>query len=81
MTELELAALDDSGAGVPDAALAHLAERFYRVEGSRSRQHGGAGLGLALVQRIVDAHGGALSFARSDLGGLQVQLTLPLAPQ
>lgn len=73
--------IDDSGAGVPDAALARLAERFYRVEGSRSREHGGAGLGLALVQRIVDAHGGTLAFARSDLGGLQVQLTLPLAPQ
>lgn len=71
--------IDDSGPGVPDAALARLAERFYRVEGSRSREHGGAGLGLALCQRIMQAHGGMLAFARSPLGGLQVQLTLPLA--
>lgn len=71
--------VDDSGAGVPDAALPHLAERFYRVEGSRSREHGGAGLGLALCQRIVNAHGGRLLFARSPLGGLQVLVRLPLA--
>lgn len=72
--------IDDSGPGVPDDALAQLAERFYRVEGSRSRDHGGAGLGLALTQRIVQAHGGTLAFARSPLGGLQVQLSLPSAP-
>ncbi|UUZ53395.1 hypothetical protein LP419_31780 [Massilia sp. H-1] len=69
--------IDDSGPGVPDEALARLSERFYRVEGSRSREHGGAGLGLALTQRIVQAHGGVLAFARSPLGGLQVQLTFP----
>jgi len=70
--------VDDSGAGVPESALARLAERFYRVEGSRSREHGGAGLGLALCQRIVAAHGGQLRFARSPLGGLQVLVRLPL---
>jgi two-component system sensor histidine kinase BaeS len=71
--------VDDSGAGVPDAALAHLAERFYRVDASRSREHGGAGLGLALCQRIMSAHGGSLQFARSPLGGLQVLMRFPLA--
>jgi two-component system sensor histidine kinase BaeS len=71
--------VDDSGPGVPDGALAHLAERFYRVEGSRSREHGGAGLGLALCQRIVGAHGGSMQFARSGLGGLQVLLRFPSA--
>lgn len=71
--------LDDSGPGVPDAALAHLGERFYRVEGSRSREHGGAGLGLALCRRIVLAHGGQMAFARSPSGGLQVSLRLPKA--
>jgi two-component system sensor histidine kinase BaeS len=70
---------DDSGAGVPDAALGHLAERFYRVEGSRSREHGGAGLGLALCQRIVASSGGQLEFSRSPLGGLRVLVSLPLA--
>ena len=71
--------VDDSGPGVPKAALAHLADRFYRVDGSRSRAHGGAGLGLALCQRIVSACGGQLLFAGSPLGGLQVLVRLPLA--
>ena len=69
--------LDDSGPGVPDGALARLGERFYRVDGSRSREHGGAGLGLALSRRIVAAHGGEIVFARSRLGGLQVRVRLP----
>ena len=72
--------LDDSGPGVPANALARLGERFYRVEGSRSREHGGAGLGLALCQRIVRAHGGQIVFARSAEGGLQVRVRLPQAP-
>ena len=71
--------VDDNGPGVPDEALARLGERFYRVEGSRSREHGGAGLGLALCRRIVAAHGGQLLFARSPQGGLQARLQLPRA--
>ena len=71
--------LNDSGPGVPDQALAHLGERFYRVEGSRSREHGGAGLGLALCRRIVHAHAGTLAFARSPRGGLKVVIRLPVA--
>lgn len=71
--------IDDDGPGVPEAALAQLAQRFYRVDASRSREHGGAGLGLSLAQRIAAAHGGSLSFARSALGGLQVRLTLEAA--
>ena len=70
--------VDDSGPGVPEAALPHLLERFYRVEGSRSREHGGAGLGLALCQRIVDAHKGRLTVTRSPLGGLRAAIRLPL---
>ncbi|WP_020652866.1 ATP-binding protein [Massilia niastensis] len=71
--------LDDSAPGVPDAALARLSERFYRVDASRSRAHGGAGLGLALCRRLADAHGGRLAFAHSPLGGLRVTFSLPLS--
>jgi two-component system sensor histidine kinase BaeS len=70
--------VEDSAPGVPDEALPRLAERFYRVDASRSRAQGGAGLGLALCQRIVEAHGGAMSFAHSPLGGLSVSVTFPL---
>ncbi len=70
--------IDDSAPAVPEAALARLGERFYRVEGSRSRAHGGAGLGLALCTRLVEAQGGHLRFDQSPLGGLRVTVELPL---
>jgi two-component system sensor histidine kinase BaeS len=70
--------IDDSAPGVPDAALARLSERFYRVDASRSRAHGGAGLGLSVCERIVSAHGGTLSFSHSPLGGLRALLALPI---
>lgn len=71
--------IDDSAPGVPDGALARLGERFFRVDASRSRAHGGAGLGLALCRRLLEAQGGGLAFAHSPLGGLRVTLSLPLA--
>jgi len=71
--------LDDSAPGVPDEALARLAERFYRVDASRSREHGGAGLGLALCRRLLEAQGATLAFAHSPLGGLRVTVSMPLA--
>jgi two-component system sensor histidine kinase BaeS len=70
--------LDDSAPGVPEVSLERLGERFFRVEPSRSRQLGGAGLGLALSRQWVEAHGGQLAFAASPLGGLRVTLMLPL---
>lgn len=73
------AVLDDSAPGVPDEALARLAERFYRVDASRSRDHGGAGLGLALCRRLLEAQGAILAFVHSPLGGLRVTVSVPLA--
>jgi signal transduction histidine kinase len=57
----------DTGRGVPAQELAHLTEAFYRVDKSRSRAQGGAGLGLALCQKIVQVHGGTMSF-ESEVG-------------
>jgi two-component system sensor histidine kinase BaeS len=71
--------LDDSMPGVPDEALGRLSERFYRVDASRSRAHGGAGLGLALCRRLLEAQGGTLAFAHAPTGGLRATITLPLA--
>jgi two-component system sensor histidine kinase BaeS len=73
-----LVQIDDSAPAVPDDALAKLGQRFYRVDASRSRNLGGAGLGLALCRRIAEAHGGRLEFAHSPLGGLRVLLSVPL---
>lgn len=70
--------IKDSLPGVPDAALTHLFERFYRVEGSRNRATGGSGLGLAICQGIVTAHSGKIYAQHSDLGGVEVVVELPL---
>jgi two-component system sensor histidine kinase BaeS len=69
--------IEDSPPGVPDAEAHKLFDRFYRVEGSRSRAHGGSGLGLAICKAIVEAHGGTITAGQSDMGGLQVCVRLP----
>jgi two-component system sensor histidine kinase BaeS len=69
--------LEDSGPGVPPDVLPHLFERFFRVESSRTRSHGGAGLGLAICRSIVEAHGGAITASQGQLGGLLVRVSLP----
>ena len=65
----------DTGPGVNESALDRLFDRFSREEGSRSRGHGGAGLGLALVKAIVQAHGGSVSAANNS-GGLEIKIIL-----
>ncbi|VVE40831.1 signal transduction histidine-protein kinase BaeS [Pandoraea capi] len=69
--------IEDSAPGVPDDALPRLFERLFRVEASRSRRSGGAGLGLALCKHIVEAHGGQIVARHSPLGGLALSITLP----
>jgi two-component system, OmpR family, sensor histidine kinase BaeS len=68
----------DSAPGVPEKELSRLFERLYRVEGSRSRASGGAGLGLAICKNIVEAHEGTISGHASSLGGLLVRISLPI---
>ena len=52
--------VQDTGAGIPPELLAHIFDRFYSADPSRSRQQGGSGLGLAIAQAIVQAHGGEI---------------------
>jgi len=73
--------VEDSAPGVGDEHLPHLFERLYRVESSRHRAAGGAGLGLAICKAIVEAHGGRIGAGHSSLGGLRVEVRLPLAAQ
>jgi two-component system sensor histidine kinase BaeS len=67
----------DSAPGVPEEHLPKLFERLYRVETSRSRASGGAGLGLAICRNIVEAHGGRITAQASPLGGLWIRVVLP----
>lgn len=69
--------VDDSHPNVPAEALPRLFERFFRVDASRSRERGGAGIGLSLCRGIVEAHGGSIVAAESPLGGLRIVLVLP----
>ncbi|WP_407080044.1 ATP-binding protein [Candidatus Venteria ishoeyi] len=70
---------NDSAPAVPEAAMPKLFERLYRVDQSRSRALGGAGLGLAICRNIVTAHAGEISAQASPLGGLGICLRLPKA--
>jgi signal transduction histidine kinase len=69
--------VDDEGPGIPESELARVFAPFYRVEGSRSRETGGVGLGLAIARAIVHADGGTLVLANRPAGGLRATLTLP----
>jgi two-component system sensor histidine kinase BaeS len=68
----------DSAPGVGEEHLPRLFERLYRVEPSRSRAHGGAGLGLTICRNIVEAHGGTINARPSPLGGLWIRVELPV---
>lgn len=67
----------DSGRGMPSEALQRITEAFYRVDKSRSRAQGGAGLGLALCQRIVAFHHGTMEFQSREGVGTQVTVLFP----
>jgi two-component system sensor histidine kinase BaeS len=69
----------DSAPEVAEADMERVFERLFRVEASRSRVTGGAGLGLAICRNIVEAHQGKIWAQASPLGGLWVQVELPLS--
>jgi signal transduction histidine kinase len=71
----------DTGPGIPLADLPHLFTPFYRGEGSRNRRTGGAGLGLAIARRLLQAHGGDLTASNVANGGARFTGTLPLLQQ
>ncbi len=69
---------EDTGPGVSEEALPRLFERLYRADPSRSRQNGSTGLGLAICKSIVDNHNGTISAQNSELGGLMINIQLPI---
>lgn len=71
----------DTGPGIPLQDLPHLFTPFYRGESSRNRRTGGAGLGLAIARRLLQAHGGDLTVSNVETGGARFTGTLPLLRQ
>jgi len=72
-----LVTIDDDGPGIPEDELERVFAPFYRVEGSRNRETGGTGLGLAVVRSALRALGGDVQLANRPEGGLRVKVTLP----
>ena len=69
----------NTGPGIPDRDRSHLFERFFRVDKARTRDTGGAGLGLAICKAIVEAHGGTIDFDSRENDMTTFRVTLPLA--
>jgi signal transduction histidine kinase len=71
--------IHDQGPGIPEEALDQVFEPFFRIEASRNRDTGGAGLGLSIARDIAQAHGGSIVLKNLPTGGLEAVLTLPRA--
>ena len=69
--------VSDTGIGIPQADIAHIFDRFYRVDKARSRETGGTGLGLSIVNQIVQLHGGQVSVQSVEDKGSVFTVTLP----
>jgi two-component system, OmpR family, sensor kinase len=70
----------DEGSGLSPDARTKVFERFYRGDPARSRETGGAGLGLSIVAAIVAAHGGTVEVGEADGGGTAFEVRLPATP-
>lgn len=75
-TDLEIT-ISNIGRGVPETEIPKVFDQFYRVEQSRSLRHGGSGLGLSIVKRIVELHGGDVTFESRQESWTRVIVTLP----
>lgn len=71
--------IEDDGPGIPPQERERVFDRFARMEESRSRNGGGTGLGLALVQGIVQRHGGHIALGRAGMGGARFEIIFPAA--
>ena len=76
-----LLSVRDEGAGVLEKDLTDIFRPFFRVDDSRARETGGAGLGLAITERAVRLHGGTVAAANVPGGGFVVEIRLPLADE
>ncbi len=71
----------DSGSGIPESELSNIFKRFHRIEGTQGRTHEGSGIGLALVQELVQLHGGSVEVHSSYGQGSTFTVSIPLGKQ
>ena len=70
--------ISDSGIGIPEEALEHIYERFYRVDKSHSREIGGTGLGLAITRNAILMHRGSIKVSSEENSGTTFSVKIPL---
>ena len=76
-SNLLILTFDDNGPGIPQDQFKNVFKPFFRLDKSRSLNKSGVGLGLSIVEDIVNSHGGSIQLNESKLGGLQVKISLP----
>ena len=69
--------VEDTGMGIPQAAIEHIFERFYRVDKARSRQAGGSGLGLSIVHELVERNFGSIAVSSEEGKGTHFTVRMP----
>ena len=72
-----LITIEDDGPGIPEDQFKNVFKPFFRLDKSRSLNQSGIGLGLAIVEDIINSHGGNIQLSKSDYNGLQVKISLP----
>jgi heavy metal sensor kinase len=75
-----LIAIADEGPGIPAPHRQRIFDRFFRVDEARARDHGGAGLGLAIAKWAVEMHGGEITVDERATGGSEFRIVLPVTP-
>jgi len=76
-TNRVLIIVEDDGPGIPEEQYKNVFKPFFRLDKSRSLNQSGIGLGLAIVEDIINSHGGNINLAKSKFDGLQVKISLP----
>ena len=69
--------IEDDGPGIPEEQYKNVFKPFFRLDKSRSLNQSGVGLGLAIVEDIINSHGGNIQLGKSKYNGLQVKISLP----
>ena len=69
--------IEDDGPGIPEDQYTNVFKPFFRLDESRSLNQAGVGLGLAIVEDIINSHGGTIQLGKSKHNGLQVKIFLP----
>ena len=73
-----LISIEDDGPGIPKSEYENVIKPFYKIDKARSESKSSVGLGLSISSDIVKSHGGDINFAKSNLGGLKVMISLPV---